>query len=249
MYKTMDFKNYNTLQDGVVKRSPLPQLSTSTSSSSLSSPNSTPISDQELKENKKGMSRSLGILLTALSGIAVYSTQRLSGATTNDNRPTNVAADLSAIGIGIRTGTNKNMNTNTNSIIEEADRVVIGDNWSTKDKKNLIFVGHYPAPDIDSVGAAIGAAELYEGTPSIPRHKFNKESLWVLDRFGVTDKPKLVTDLIQEREEKEEDYEIVLVDLNDNTQIDPAINHKKLPALLITMESIIFPSIFGKKQC
>jgi len=227
----MDFKNYNTLQDGVVKRSPLPQPSSLSSSSSSS--NSIPISDQELMKNKKGMPRSLGILLTALSGIAVYSTQRLSGATIND-KPTNVAADVSAIGIrtGTNTNMNMNMNMNMNSIIEEADRVVIGDDWSTKDKKNLIFVGHYPAPDIDSVGAAIGAAELYEGTPSIPRHKFNKESLWVLDRFGVTDKPKLVTDLIQEREEKEEDYEIVLVDHNDNSQIDPDINHKKIAGII-----------------
>jgi len=231
----MDFKNYNTLQDnGVVKRSPLPQPS-STSSMSLSSSNSTSISDQELKKNKKGMPRSLGILLTALSGIAIYSTQRLSGVTTNNGPTTNVAADLSAI--GIRTGTsmnmntNKNKNTNTNSIIKSGDRVVLGDNWSDEEKTNLIFVGHYPAPDIDSVGAAIGAAELYGGTPSIPRNKLNTETLWVLNRFEV-DEPKFVSELITEREDKGEDYEVVLVDLNDNSQIDPGINHTKIAGII-----------------
>jgi len=203
----MDFKNYNTLQDSVGKQSP---------SALPPSSNITPISDQDLK-NKKEMPRSLGIFLTVLSGIAVYSTWLLD----TTNRPTNFA-DSSVI--GIRTGTSMS----ANSVIEPSDRVVFGGDWN-EEGSNLIFCGHYPAPDIDSVAAAIGAAELYNGTASIPHEALNKESSYVLDRFGV-EKPRFVTVLMEENE----NAKVVLVDFNADTQIDPGtqivpgIDHKKI---------------------
>ena len=64
--RTMYFKNYNTLPDGVVKPSPTTTLSSTTT-----------ISHQASK-SKKGMPRSLGFLLMTLFSLAIFSTRRLS---------------------------------------------------------------------------------------------------------------------------------------------------------------------------
>jgi len=117
--------------------------------------------------------------------------------------------------------------TSAAAIIKPPDRVVFGDNWSDEEGRKLIFCGHYPAPDIDSVASAIGAAELFRADASIPKEGFNTETLYVLDRFGV-DKPKFVQELL----EGEELANVVLVDVNSDAQIDPDIPHDRIAGII-----------------
>mmetsp|Transcript_146 Transcript_146/g.365 ORF Transcript_146/g.365 Transcript_146/m.365 type:complete len:453 (-) Transcript_146:177-1535(-) len=79
------------------------------------------------------------------------------------------------------------------------------------------FVGHL-VTDLDSVGGAIGAAELYGGKAALAS-EVNSETAFALEEFGVTLPPK-IEDVVEENP----NAKICLVDHQQTTQMNHAIN-------------------------
>jgi len=79
-----------------------------------------------------------------------------------------------------------------------------------------VIIGHSPAPDMDSVGCAIGIASLYGGTPAAPG-PINAQTQYVLDHFNV--RIAHLRDIPAAAKEK-----CVVVDFNSASQISPALD-------------------------
>lgn len=58
------------------------------------------------------------------------------------------------------------------------------------DFKGVVFSGHYPAPDLDSVASAIGASVLFDGVAAVPG-PINSESQFVLSKYGLENPAKV----------------------------------------------------------
>jgi len=83
--------------------------------------------------------------------------------------------------------------------------------------KDAVFVGHL-VTDLDSVGGAIGAAALYNGKAALAS-EINSETAFALDEWGV-DKPPTIEEVLKENP----DAKICLVDHQQTSQMNPAIN-------------------------
>ncbi|KAL9185808.1 hypothetical protein ACHAXT_003585 [Thalassiosira profunda] len=83
--------------------------------------------------------------------------------------------------------------------------------------KDAIFVGHL-VTDLDSVGGAIGAASLYGGKAALAS-KVNSETEFALQEWGVT-LPPTIEEVLKENP----DAKICLVDHQQTSQMNPAIN-------------------------
>ena len=82
--------------------------------------------------------------------------------------------------------------------------------------KGAVFVGHI-VTDLDSVAGAIGAAELYGGTPALAS-QINSETLFAFQEWGVP-MPMFVEDLL----EKSPKADICLVDHQQTSQLNSSI--------------------------
>mmetsp|Transcript_1530 Transcript_1530/g.2431 ORF Transcript_1530/g.2431 Transcript_1530/m.2431 type:complete len:476 (-) Transcript_1530:238-1665(-) len=83
--------------------------------------------------------------------------------------------------------------------------------------KDATFVGHL-VTDLDSVAGAIGAAELYGGTPALAS-EINSETAFALERFNV-EKPRPIEDILKENPKTD----ICLVDHQQTSQMNPSID-------------------------
>ena len=83
--------------------------------------------------------------------------------------------------------------------------------------KGAVFVGHI-VTDLDSVAGAIGAAELYGGTPALAS-KINSETTFAFQEWGVPT-PKYIEDILEETTTK---VDICLVDHQQTSQLNPSI--------------------------
>jgi len=91
--------------------------------------------------------------------------------------------------------------------------------------KNAVFVGHL-VTDLDSVAGAIGAAELYGGTPALAS-KINSETVFALQEFKVP-LPMYVEDIL----EREPDADICLVDHQQTSQMNPSIKQENIVGII-----------------
>lgn len=82
--------------------------------------------------------------------------------------------------------------------------------------KNTIFCGHI-VTDLDSVGGAIGAAELYGGTPALAS-KINSETMFAFQEWGVA-MPQYIEDLLED----DPKADVCLVDHQQTSQLNPTI--------------------------
>ncbi|KAL9183294.1 hypothetical protein ACHAXT_005081 [Thalassiosira profunda] len=83
--------------------------------------------------------------------------------------------------------------------------------------RDSIFVGHL-VTDLDSVGGAIGAASLYDGKAALAS-KVNSETEFALKEWGV-EMPPTIEEVLKETP----DAKICLVDHQQTSQMNPAIN-------------------------
>ncbi|EJK68897.1 hypothetical protein THAOC_09887 [Thalassiosira oceanica] len=83
--------------------------------------------------------------------------------------------------------------------------------------KDAVFVGHL-VTDLDSVGGSIGAAALYGGRAALAS-EINSETAFALEKFGV-EKPPTIEEVLKE----DPNARICLVDHQQTTQMNPAIN-------------------------
>jgi hypothetical protein len=83
--------------------------------------------------------------------------------------------------------------------------------------KDAVFVGHL-VTDLDSVGGAIGAAALYNGKAALAS-EINSETAFALEEWCVT-KPPTIEEVLKENP----DVKICLVDHQQTSQMNPAIN-------------------------
>ena len=86
-----------------------------------------------------------------------------------------------------------------------------------QDFRGAYFVGHL-SPDSDAMGAAIGAAYLYDGVAVRPG-PLNREAAFLLSQFNVD-----VPDSLEHADGKR----FVLVDHNERTQIHPSIRNDQI---------------------
>ncbi|ROS01392.1 manganese-dependent inorganic pyrophosphatase [Sinobacterium caligoides] len=89
------------------------------------------------------------------------------------------------------------------------------------DTENLVWLGHL-SPDSDTIGSAIGAAELFGGEPR-RAGELNKETAFVMDYCGA-ELPKMIT--------KEEGQTVGLVDFNQKTQLHKDVDNKDIVAII-----------------
>lgn len=82
--------------------------------------------------------------------------------------------------------------------------------------KNAVFVGHI-VTDLDSVAGAIGAAELYGGTPALAS-KINSETMFAFQEWGVP-MPMYIEDILEQNPKSD----ICLVDHQQTSQLNEAI--------------------------
>lgn len=87
--------------------------------------------------------------------------------------------------------------------------------------ENLVWLGHL-SPDSDTIGSAIGAAELFGGEPR-RAGELNKETAFVVDYCGV-EVPKMIT--------AEEGQKVGLVDFNQKTQLHKCIDNNDIVAII-----------------
>ena len=100
----------------------------------------------------------------------------------------------------------------TESLPEKASKLFMPEGL-----KDAVFVGHL-VTDLDSVGGSIGAAALYGGRAALAS-EVNSETAFALEKFGV-EKPPTIEELLKE----DPDAKICLVDHQQTTQMNPAIN-------------------------
>jgi manganese-dependent inorganic pyrophosphatase len=86
---------------------------------------------------------------------------------------------------------------------------------------NLVWLGHL-SPDSDTIGSAIGAAELFGGEPR-RAGALNKETAFVVNYCGVK-VPKMIT--------KVEGQKVGLVDFNQKTQLHNAVDNSDIVAII-----------------
>jgi len=91
--------------------------------------------------------------------------------------------------------------------------------------KDSIFVGHL-VTDLDSVAGAIGAAELYGGTPALAS-EINSETAFALEKWNVT-KPKPIEDILKETPK----LDICLVDHQQTSQMNPSIDSDQVVGVI-----------------
>ncbi len=85
----------------------------------------------------------------------------------------------------------------------------------------LVWLGHL-SPDSDTIGSAIGAAELFGGEPR-RAGELNKETAFVVDYCGV-EVPKMIS--------KVEGQKVGLVDFNQKTQLHKDVDNKDIVAII-----------------
>ncbi|KNC54680.1 inorganic diphosphatase [Thecamonas trahens ATCC 50062] len=109
-----------------------------------------------------------------------------------------------------------------------------------------LFVGHL-ATDMDSIGSAVGAAELFGGTAT-RASEINSETAYALETFGVALPPRFEDAVVAAGN----DAKVVLVDHCQTTQmnaaVDPAtvvgiIDHHALQASTLTTDLPIYIDI------
>jgi inorganic pyrophosphatase/exopolyphosphatase len=103
------------------------------------------------------------------------------------------------------------------SLPEEGENVPKVDLFLPENLKDAVFVGHL-VTDLDSVAGAIGGAALYGGTAAIAS-EVNSETAFALEYWGVETPPK-----VEELLAKDMDVKICLVDHQQTSQMNPAIN-------------------------
>ncbi|CAH0991060.1 Manganese-dependent inorganic pyrophosphatase [Sinobacterium norvegicum] len=86
---------------------------------------------------------------------------------------------------------------------------------------NLVWLGHL-SPDSDTIGSAIGAAELFGGEPR-RAGELNKETAFVMDYCGAP-LPKMI--------EKVEGQKVGLVDFNQKTQLHKIVDNNDIVAII-----------------
>ncbi len=86
---------------------------------------------------------------------------------------------------------------------------------------NLVWLGHL-SPDSDTIGSAIGAAELFGGEPR-RAGELNKETAFVVDYCGV-EVPKMIS--------KVEGQKVGLVDFNQKTQLHKDVDNSDIVAII-----------------
>eukprot|EP00600_Ochromonadales_sp_CCMP1393_P004790 CAMPEP_0174963242 /NCGR_PEP_ID=MMETSP0004_2-20121128/5221_1 /TAXON_ID=420556 /ORGANISM="Ochromonas sp., Strain CCMP1393" /LENGTH=409 /DNA_ID=CAMNT_0016211845 /DNA_START=165 /DNA_END=1391 /DNA_ORIENTATION=- len=90
---------------------------------------------------------------------------------------------------------------------------------------NAIFCGHL-VTDMDSIAGAIGAAELYGGTPA-RASEINSETKFCLEHWGVT-QPEPIEELLQSNP----DAAVCLVDHQQTSQLNPAIDVNRIVGVI-----------------
>jgi manganese-dependent inorganic pyrophosphatase len=91
----------------------------------------------------------------------------------------------------------------------------------TNETDNLVWLGHL-SPDSDTIGSAIGAAELFGGEPR-RAGELNKETAFVMDYCGA-ELPKMISVV--------EGQTIGLVDFNQKTQLHPCVDMHTIVAII-----------------
>lgn len=91
----------------------------------------------------------------------------------------------------------------------------------TNETDNLVWLGHL-SPDSDTIGSAIGAAELFGGEPR-RAGELNKETAFVMDYCGA-ELPKMISVV--------EGQTIGLVDFNQKTQLHPCVDMHNIVAII-----------------
>jgi|EP00945_MAST-04E_sp_MAST-4E-sp1_P005939 inorganic pyrophosphatase/exopolyphosphatase len=91
--------------------------------------------------------------------------------------------------------------------------------------KDCVFVGHLNT-DLDSVAGAIGAAELYGGTPALAQRVLNTEIEWALQRWGIP-KPVYIGDIPNLK-----NLRICLVDHNQWSQTPKCIDQEQIVGII-----------------
>jgi len=86
---------------------------------------------------------------------------------------------------------------------------------------NLVWLGHL-SPDSDTIGSAIGAAELFGGQPR-RAGEVNKETAYILDYCGL-EAPSMI--------EKVDGQKVGLVDFNQKTQLHKDINNTDIVTII-----------------
>lgn len=86
---------------------------------------------------------------------------------------------------------------------------------------NLVWLGHL-SPDSDTIGSAIGAAELFGGEPR-RAGELNKETQFAVDYCGVA-VPKMI--------EKVDGQKVGLVDFNQKTQLHKDVDNSDIVAII-----------------
>mmetsp|Transcript_22593 Transcript_22593/g.48977 ORF Transcript_22593/g.48977 Transcript_22593/m.48977 type:complete len:487 (+) Transcript_22593:166-1626(+) len=105
----------------------------------------------------------------------------------------------------------------TEALPEEITVVPKVDLYAPDALKDAVFVGHL-VTDLDSVGGAIGAAALYGGVPALAS-EINSETAFALEEWGV-EKPRTLEEVLED----DPDVKICLVDHQQTSQMNPAIN-------------------------
>ena len=99
------------------------------------------------------------------------------------------------------------------------------DRWVPAELRGALFVGHL-VTDLDSVGGAIGAAALYGGR-AVRASPVNSETAFALDRWGL-EAPPAIEDVLKE----EPDARICLVDHQQTSQMNPAIDPDRVVGVI-----------------
>ena len=94
-------------------------------------------------------------------------------------------------------------------------------NPENNDTENLVWLGHL-SPDSDTIGSAIGAAELFGGEAR-RAGQLNKETQFVVDYCGIELPPMI---------EAVEGQKIGLVDFNQKTQLHKCVDMNDIVAII-----------------
>jgi manganese-dependent inorganic pyrophosphatase len=105
----------------------------------------------------------------------------------------------------------------------------VGAPASEPELRGSIFVGHLAA-DLDSVAAAVAAAELHGGTAAVAS-VLNSESRWALGRWGAT-APVPVEDAIAAQDRAGGEARVCLVDFQQTTQLHPAVQLQSIVGVI-----------------
>jgi manganese-dependent inorganic pyrophosphatase len=99
--------------------------------------------------------------------------------------------------------------------------------WKYETLKKCYFVGHLNT-DLDSVAGAIGAADLFSGTPCLSENKINTEIKWALKRWGF----KLNDIIVINKVKKLADKKICLIDHNNESQTPKCVDPEQIVGII-----------------